>query len=121
MYQAPNTDFALSEASDSTELRPLVWADLLARLAAMRDFRRSLTNSPAHPSGAFFGFADIRNELMDDIHQGDSEGHQTGATNQKLNEMCGNVNPKALAAGKGQASNSQAETDSVNPGDREII
>lgn len=75
MNEALHSDFARREAggqaADSPQLRPVVWSELIARLAAMRDLRQSLsgastpygTQPHASPCSAFTDFAEVREGL----------------------------------------------------------
>jgi hypothetical protein len=94
MYETPNLDFARAEPLECTELRPLVWSELVARFAAMRDFRRSLSDIDAHSRGAFSGFADIREEMSNEARVDDSEHHELAVIEKRLNEIDRGVNLK---------------------------
>lgn len=119
MNEALISEFARNEAcgkrADAAPLRPVLWSELTARLAAMRDLRQSLSGaspglranfssltSPSHQAGnALTDFADI------------SEGPEHGGT--KVNTWVQDINSKALANGKGPAPNSLVELNSVTP------
>jgi hypothetical protein len=119
MYETPNLDFARAETLECTELRPLVWPELVARFAAMRDFRRSLSDIHAQTGGAFSGFADIREELSNEAHVDDSENYEAAVIEQKLNEIDRGVNLKTSAAGKCLARKDRDQVHGINPVDRE--
>jgi hypothetical protein len=124
MNEALISEFARNEAcretADAAPLRPVLWSELTARLAAMRDLRHSLSGAPlgrranfsslamdGHQAGsAFTDFADLR------------EGPEQGDT--KVNVGVPDINLKALADGKGPAPNSAVELNCVTPGDREL-
>jgi hypothetical protein len=120
MYETSNIDFARAETLECTELRPLVWPELVARFAAMRDFRRSQSDMHAHSRGAFSGFADIREELSNEACVDDSEKHEVAVIEQKLNEIDRGVNLKTSAAGKCLGRNDRDQAHIANPGDREM-
>lgn len=124
MNEALISEFARNEAcgetADAAPLRPVLWSELTARLAAMRDLRQSLSSASqgrranfsslamdGHQAGsAFTDFADLR------------EGAEQGGS--RVNFWVPNINPKALADGKGPAPNSAVELNCVTPGDREL-
>jgi hypothetical protein len=120
MYQTPTPDFAHGDTSESSLLRPLIWPELVARLAAMRDLRRSLATGDGHSRGAFSGFADIREELSGFSCSDDSKAQQNELIDGTVNKTGGSVNPENLADGKGRVSNNARLIDRVNPGDREM-
>lgn len=119
MNQALISEFARNEAcgetADAAPLRPVLWSELTARLAAMRDLRQSLSGAPlgrranfsslatdGHQAGSAFSvFADLR-----------EESEQDGS---RVNVWVPDINPKALADGKGPAPNSAVELNCVTP------
>jgi len=119
MYETPNLDFARAETLECTELRPLVWPELVARLAAMRDLRGSLADGHRHSCGAFSGFADIHEEMSNEARVDDSEHHELAVIEQRLNEIDRGVNLKTSAAGKCLARKDRDQVHGINPVDRE--
>lgn len=119
MYEVPITNSAKNEAPDGTQLRAPDWGDLVTKLAAMRDLRTSLQRQQSQLSGAFSGFADIREESA---HESDSQhiiDRDDALTLQNVNKTGRGVNLKALADCKGLASKSDG-MQNVTPCDREI-
>lgn len=121
MNEALISEFARNEAcretADVAPLRPVLWSELTARLAAMRDLRQSL-------SGASWGRRANFSSLAMDGHQAGSAfadlrkgSEQDGF---RVNVWVPDINPKALADGKGPAPNSAVELNCVTPGDREL-
>ncbi len=108
------------EAAEGSPLRPVLWSELTARLAAMRDLRRSLSGTSragganfsslaaagSHSSSAFTNFAEPCEEPQHPCPQ--------------VNARALNINPKALADRKGPAPKSSHEPNCVTPGDREL-
>ena len=129
MNETSISQFAHSEANreweEGSQLRPVEWSELTARLAAMRDLRQSLSGASTpfgvksgplaglHSCSAFTDFAEVREELA----------HETPKVSgsAKVNKIASHVNPKDLSDGKGPAVNSSVELNCVNPGDRELI
>lgn len=126
MNETHISDFVRSEArsemGDTAPLRPIVWSELTAQLAAMRDLRQSLSGSAhlfagastslagtgtgGHSCSAFTDFAEVREELSHELFE--------------VNENTTGINPNALADGKGPGPNTSVEHNGVNPGDREL-
>lgn len=113
-------EVARGDAAEATPLRRVVWSDLTARLSAMRDLRLSLARASRghganfsslaadrpYTSSAFTDFADHRDESVQD--------------DSKVNAGASDINPKALADGKGPAPNHSVELNCMTPGDREL-
>jgi len=128
MNEVLNSEFARSEARNSpwgeaaegSPLRPVLWSELTARLAAMRDLRRtlsgtsravgadfsSLAGAGSHSPSAFTNIAEPCGESQHPSPQVNAAGQE--------------INPKALADRKGPAPKSLNEPNCVTPGDREL-
>ena len=128
MNETRISDFArsdsLSQGTDGSQLRPVLWTELTARLAAMRDLRQSLAGgstpfgaksaslSGSHICSAFTDFAEVRENLA---HESPEICERVG-----VNKMGGRVNLKALADSKGPAPNNAIDLIRITPGDREL-
>lgn len=84
------------DLAEGSPLQPVVWPDLTARLAAMRDLRRSLAES-SRARGANFS------SLVEAV-----------------NEKAQSINLNASADRKGPAPNDTVDPNRMNPGDREM-
>ena len=124
MNEALISEFARSDASgdaaEASPLRPVMWSELTARLAAMRDFRQSLAvesrslaanfsslaAAGSHGSSVFGDFADFQEESAQRVPE--------------VNAAAPDINLNALAGGKGPAPNTSVDPNCVTPGDREL-
>ncbi len=119
MNEALISEFARNEAcgkrADAAPLRPVLWSELTARLAAMRDLRQSLSGASRGLRANFSSLATLGHQtgsaLTDFADL--SEGSEHGGT--RVNVWVQDINPKALADGKGPAPNSLVELNCVTP------
>lgn len=108
MYEAPITDYTQDETLEGSRLRALQWPELVAKLAAMRDLRLSLAGQQGHSTGAFSGFADIREKSSHEPDAQYLENRDAAPESQSFNETGRSVNLKTLADRKGPAPNDEA-------------
>lgn len=118
------------EAAEGSPLRPVLWSELTARLAAMRDLRDNLSGTSrfvganfsslaaagSHSPSAFTDLAEPSFAEPSFAEPGEEPPHPGS----QVNAMALDINPKALADRKGPALNSSLVPNCVNPGDREL-
>ncbi|MDZ4306310.1 hypothetical protein [Allopontixanthobacter sp.] len=121
MNETPNSDFAFartqSEDLERAPLRPVAWSELTARLAAMRDLRRTLAEVLAHPSADFSSLAE--SPLRQCGTLADS-GEPIRSHAGWVNEGVEGVNLKGLADRKAVRPIASHEPNLMTPGDREL-
>lgn len=118
------SEFARNEAdgdaAEGATLRPVLWSELTARLAAMRDLRQSLADGLRGHGANFSSLADAGLQIChSDTHCGDIR-HKSVQDGARVNARAPDINRKALVDGKGSALNKPVEPHCVTPGDREL-
>lgn len=121
MNEKPNNEFALAsnrpEDAERAPLRPVLWSELTARLAAMRDLRQSLADISTHRSPSFSSLAESPPRSSSALANPEEDfGHEVHWVNEKTRS----VNLKALANGKAAQRNTSVDPNGPKSGDREL-
>ena len=119
MNETPNSEFAFArnrpDDAERAPLRPVLWSELTARLAAMRDFRRSLAGVSVPRSPNFSSLAESSQRSCSALADPGGGGDKPGRVNVKER----GVNREALADGKAPQRKNWADSTGTKPGDRE--
>lgn len=107
-------------AAEGLPLRPVLWSELTARLAAMRDLRHSLAGGSQWATANFSSFAAAEPHACSAFTEFAEPRAEQGPDGSRVNEGEPHINLEALADGKGPAPNSSVVPNCVTPGDREL-
>lgn len=123
MNETPNSEFAFArnrlDDAERAPLRPVLWSELTARLAAMRDFRRSLAGVSVPRSPNFSSLAESSQRSCSALADPGGDGGGGGDKPSRVNEKERGVNREALADGKAPQRKNWADSTGTKPGDRE--
>lgn len=123
MNETPNSEFAFArnrpDDAERAPLRPVLWSELTARLAAMRDFRRSLAEVAIPRSPNFSSLAESSQRSCSALADPGSDGGGGGDKPGRVNEKERGVNLEALADRKAPQRKNWVDSTGTKPGDRE--
>jgi len=114
------SEFARGGAAQGSPLRPAVWSELTARLAAMRDLRQSLPGFSRAGEADFSSLAAAGYYSPAAFTNPCAPCGETWHPGPQVNAGVRYINPNALADRKDPVPIHSAEPNCVTPGDREL-